>query len=411
MSTLSTKKNLLKAMDAVNAKFGAGTMAIASEVAFAHVRRIPTGIFKLDMDTGGGLPKGRITMIVGDESSGKSTICTLVAANAQQTCRQCMGPFKWVKQGADAVVVTTCGCGANEPHTVAYFDIEGTFDPEWAESLGLIVSEVILVQPEYAEQGADQIVALLRTGELDLLALDSIAMMQPAAEITKSAEDATVGMQAKIVNRAMRNIQSAFNSLGMNNPHKPAVLQVNQFREKVGVMYGDPRTWPGGRGQNYAASILITTRAGKRIDGKGKVGGTDDTKVGVEMHYKTEKNKTFTPFKSGTYCLYNADAPQLGVKKGHINNFEQMVEWGDGLGLLGKGGAWYDLTKTFGETFRNPESNNGKFQGKDAVIAFLTADDTRARTVRERILQEVKSHPGSTSTAAEEEDEVLSIPA
>lgn len=379
------RQTIKSVMNEVNKTFGEGTIKPAADIAFAHKHRISTGIFKLDADIGGGIPKGRITMIVGDESAGKSTLCQNIAREFQQTCRSCGNKLGSCK----------LDCGVSKGHIVAYVDAEGSFDPAWAKKIGIEVEDLLLIQSEWAEQAADVINALIRTGELGLLIIDSVAMMTPGVEIEKSAEEMGVGLQARAINRLMRTAQSGFNSLGMDNPNKPAILLVNQFREKVGVMYGDPRTWPGGKGQNYAASILITMRAGKRIDAKGVPGGKDDHKVGVELFYSVEKNKTYPPFKKGGFQLFFDDT-DFGYSAGEINNFEQILEVGDLYGLLGKGGAWFDLASVYGPTFANPDEKSGKFQGKDKVVAFLRQNPDKADIVRKRILQAIDAPPEPT---------------
>lgn len=415
-AVLAQKKKLNAAMAAINKEFGVGTIKPASQVTFAHQIRIPTGIFNLDVAIGGGIPKGRIIQIVGDESVGKTTLCKRIAGNFQHTCRKCLQSFKWYTKeevdpatgevvDSEMVVTQPCPCGANEPHVVVYADVEGSFDPYWAALMGVDVPSLILIQPEWAEQGVDMASKLLRTGEVDLWITDSIAMMTPGAEIEKSSESQTVGVQARLINKMMRLIQSALNSLGMDNPNKPAILQVNQFREKVGVLYGDPTTWPGGHGQNYAASILLIMRAGKLIDAKGNVGGTDKVKIGKEIRFHAKKNKTFVPEKRDTFHLYFADAPDLGIKMGDINNLDQIVDYGVKVGVIEKGGAWYDLAATFGDEFKNPASNNGKFQGSDALKTFLRLNEDKARAVRERILQEVRTNTGVIPTAGDEDEE------
>lgn len=406
LTTKQRNPKLMAAMAAVNKAHGAGTMALASEVAFSHLKRIPTGIFALDVALGGGLPKGRIIMAVGEEAVGKTSVFLRVAAHFQHTCKRCLEPFEWhsevnaLGEQTGVVVTQACPCGESEPHNVALFDSEGHFDPAWAASLGVDVPALWITQPQHAEQGVDVVNKLMRTGELDLVGIDSVAMMTPGREIEQGAESGQRPDLALIWNKAMRTFQASLNSLGMDHPNKPAIYMVNQFREKVGVMYGDPRTWPGGKGQNFASSIILSLRAGKSIDGKNVVGGKDDEKIGVELHGRTEKNKTFAPYKKFSFKLYNTDVPALGIKKGDVDNFDQMVSYGMHLGVIPKGGAWYDLAATFGDEFKNPLAGTGKFQGEDAVIAFLKADPAKARVVREKILEVVKQNdrgiPSST---------------
>ena len=412
-SGLSSRDKLTAAIGAVNKKYGEGTIAKAGTVSFSHKRRLSTGIVALDMETGGGIPKGRIAMVVGDEAAGKTTLCIRLAAKAQHTCRACMGLFEYdtvtdpSTGETEQTVTVPCTCGKNEPHVVAYFDAEGTFDPDWAKLHGMDVANTLLIQPEYAQQGVDTAAALIRTGELDLLVIDSIAMLTPRREVEESAEAGQRPDLALIVNRAMRVFQSALNSLGMNNPNKPAIVQVNQFREKVGVMYGDPTTWPGGRGQNFAASILIVMRGGKKVDAKGVVGGVEKKKLGIELNFSVEKNKTFTPYRKGSFRLYNDDAPALGIVKGTVDNFAQMMSYATSLGVIQQSGAWYDLQPTFGAEFANPDSKKGNFQGLDSVVAYLKAHPVKQKAVEDRILASVQGMAANVAAVQDAVDDAL----
>lgn len=398
-NVLDTRTKLAGVMNAVNKKYGEGTMARASRVAFAHLTRNSTGVFNLDVGTGGGFPKGRSIGLVGDESVGKTTLCLMFMGSLQHTCRKCQEGFGWYTdevidektgevKSSDMVVTQPCECGANEPHVVLLVDAEGSFDPTWAARLGVDVPTLIVVQPEWGQQAVDMVNAVIRSGELDALIFDSIAQATPSQEIEKSAESTEPGIQARIMNRMFRTVQAGLNSLGMDNPNKPSLIFVNQFREKIGVMYGDPTTWPGGKGQNFAYSILIIMRAGKAIDETGNVGGTKGAKVGREIHWHVRKNKTAIPEKKGSFKLFYADAPKAGHGAGSVNNSEQIVQHGMALGVIEKGGAWYDLQAAFGEDYANPKTKTGKFQGEEAVFDFLRSDPKKMKAVRERILHE-----------------------
>jgi hypothetical protein len=127
-------------------------------------------------------------------------------------------------------------------------------------------------------------------------------------------------------------------------------------------------------------------------------------KVGVELHFRTEKNKTFPPLKAGSFSLFNQDVPQLGRKKGEVDNFEQMVEYGSQIGAIAKGGAWYDLEKDYGADFRNPDEKNGKFQGLESVIAFLKNDPKKAEKIREKVFDMMKTADHTTIPSGDEEE-------
>lgn len=401
---LSQRGKLMDVLDAVNKKHGAGTMARASRVAFSHLRRTSTGIFNLDLGLGGGLPKGRIIGFVGDESSCKTSTALMSIAEQQHTCRKCMEKFGWYTdervdestgevKSENVVITQECPCGANEPHVAMLVDAEGSFDPIWAAQLGVDVPTLIVVQPEWGQQAVDLINATVRSGDLDMVVVDSIAHMTPAEEIEKSAQDVQVGALARIINKMMRTLQSGLNSLGMDNPNKPTIIVINQFREKVGVMYGDPTTWPGGKGQNFAYSALVIFKPGKVLaqDGKPKERfGPNDEKVGREINWHVRKNKVGIPEKRGVFSFFYSNAPEAGYSAGSVNNFEQIVLYGETLGVIGKGGAWYDLQSTFGEEYRNPVGKTGNFQGIDKLMEWLQANPDKAREVRARILHESK---------------------
>jgi len=346
-------------MKQVDKKYGEGTIIRGSQ--YPKLARLSTGVFSLDAAMGGGLPLGRVVIFVGNESTGKTTVAMRAAATAQQTCRHCGDHL-----GHDANGVVVCPqCGeSGEPKRVFYADIEGTFDPPWFADLGGDNDALYLTQPEFAEQAADIVEAVIRTGEVDLVVIDSIAMMSPAIEIEKSAEDAMVGNHAKLVNRFMRAIQSGFNSLGMSKAQKPSVILVNQIREKIGVMYGSPDTMPGGRGQGFAASITVKFFA---RPSEGITEGTGDkaVSVGQQLRFECVKNKTFPPHKKGYFDLYTENAAESGCPKGYIDNTKSVFEYAVKKGLVEKAGAWYSYTsETFGEL---------RAQGGNAFVTELDA--------------------------------------
>jgi recombination protein RecA len=400
-NVLSKKTKLSEVMKAIDKEYGTGTIARASRVAFSHLRRTSSGVFNLDIGIGGGFPKGRIIGIVGDESTCKTSLILLHIGKIQHTCRECLQPFNWYTDEqvdeetgevtkSEMVVVSPCKCGANDAHVAVFIDAEGSFDPVWAARLGVDVPSLVVVQPEWGQQAVDMVNALIRSGDVDLMAVDSIAHMTPSQEIEASAQDQQVGVLARIINKMMRTIQSGLNSLGMDNPHKPTIVIVNQFREKVGVMYGDPTTWPGGKGQNFAYSILLIMRAGKAIDETGNVGGTKGDKVGREINWHCRKNKTAIPEKKGSYKFFYDDAPKAGYRAGEVNNDEQIVTYGVTLGVITKGGAWYDLQPVFGKEFANPDEKSGKFQGAESLMAYLKANPAKSKEVQDKILHESK---------------------
>ena len=310
----------------VNKKYGDNTIITANR--YPKLPRFSTGILALDLETGGGVPKGRMTMFFGQESTGKSLVAQMTVISAQHTCRNCDSPM------FDGIC---SGCDNGAPYICVYEDVEGTFDTDWFVRLGGDLEALTLCQPEFTEQSIDITEAIIRTGEVDLIVIDSLAMLSPMDELAKSAEDQLVGTHAKLLNRMMRAISSGFNSLGMMNKRKPAVIMVNQLREKVGVNYGSPETLTGGQGQKFAASIRVKffARPSERV--YESVG--DKNAIGQVFRFNVEKNKTFTPHREGMYTLYTADSEEFGVSKGDIDTLNQIVTYGVHYGVI-SGSTW-----------------------------------------------------------------------
>lgn len=345
-----------KSLDAVlveiNKKFGSNTAQVASEAKGLDYIRIPTGIFALDLAVGGGygLPRGRVSLIVGEKSSGKTTVCKKTMATWQKYCRFCNSEIYVNDNGKK-----TCTCKKAVPMKVVYIDGEGTYDPVWARALGVNNEEVIMVQPDYAEQAVDVAEALIRTGEVDLLIVDSIAGLVPSIEVEGSADDQNVGVHARLMNRFMRAIQSGINSLGMNYEHKPHVILVNQYREKVGVMFGNNLTLPGGKGQEFTASIKIEMRSSSKIGENGAINPKQESNynkqieiVGAEMNFEVTKNKTYPPFKRGSFRVFSQDVcnSSLDVMKGQVNTEEQLLAKAVQYGIIKANGSWYSYKDT-----------------------------------------------------------------
>lgn len=343
---------LQKLIEQADKKYGKGT--IIRGMNYPELIRIPSGIFSLDIAIGGGIPKGRVMILTGNESTGKSTVAQSVMARFQKTCRNCLKPMKLF---AGVGQNDLCSCKESREHKAMYVDIEGAFDPLWFRSLGGDVDALYLSQPQFSEQAVDIVEAVIRTGDVDIVVVDSIAMMSPAEEIEKSAEDTIVGLHARLTNRMMRSIQAAFNSLGIDNQRKPSVILINQLRDRVGIMYGSPTVMPGGKGQLFASSITIsfTARPSEKIfETLGKK--EDQKSVGQNIRFTVTKNKTFPPFRSGMFTLYTDDSEEYGVEKGWIDNEIQVVKYGVRFGIIEKKGSWY----TCGEVKEQGESAIGR---------------------------------------------------
>jgi len=330
MSKSKTGNKLEALIRAANAKYGEGTIMTADK--YPQLPRVRTGILSLDLDIGGGIPKGRIVIFTGNESTGKSTVAQIAVARFQNTCRTCGGP---IAEDRTCLVCKEKG----GPHQAFIADLEGTFDGAWFEALGGNLDELYLCQPEFAEQAADVTEAVIRTGEVDIVVIDSLANMAPFKEIEDSAESQHVGIGAKLNNRFLRCVQAGLNSLGMSNLRKPAVIIINQVRERPGVMFGNPEVMPGGRGQRFSASIIVKffARPSERIY---ETGG-EKRAVGQQIRYSVEKNKTFPPHREGYFILYHDDTEEYGARKGEVDVHTQLIQYGCRYGLIKKAGSWY----------------------------------------------------------------------
>ncbi len=366
--------NLESVLREINKKYGAGTIRTANE--FPVFTRISTGIFSLDAEMGGGIPKGRIVIFAGNESTGKTTVATKCIAQFQNTCRNCLAELD------------VCICGDREMHKAVFIDMEGAFDPNWFTTLGGNVEELLLLQPEFAEQAVDIVEALVRTGEVDIIVIDSIAMMSPSVEIEKSSEDLLVGTHARLMNRMMRSIQAGMNSLGMTNEKKPSVILINQIRSKVGVMYGDTTTYPGGLGQKFASSITakFTARPSEYVYEESNSKKKEEAPIGIQVRFKIEKNKTFLPLRSGMFTLYVSDS--VHAPKGSINTEEQIADYGIRYGIIDKSGAWL--------TF-----NGAQYQGKNSLVDAIIADKGLKDTLKKLIIAKISEETSSTEEAGD----------
>jgi recombination protein RecA len=316
-----------KALDDVLAEiekqFGKGSIMKLGEETVVNVETVPTGSLSLDIALGaGGFPKGRIIEVYGPESSGKTTIALQAVAEVQ-------------KRGGRA----------------AFIDAEHALDPIYAQALGVNINELLLSQPDTGEQALEICEALVRSNAIDIVVIDSVAALVPQAEIEGEMGDSHVGLQARLMSQALRKLA------GIINKTNTIAIFINQLREKVGVMFGNPETTTGGRALKFYASVRLDVRRGEQI----KLG---DSVIGNRTTIKVVKNKIAPPFKTAT----------VDVMYGEGVSYEgELVDLGAEVGVLEKSGAWY--------------SYNGEKigQGKENAKIFLKNNPEIAEEVDRKI--------------------------
>ena len=319
-----------KVKELLNKKFGKQIIQIASEMKGLEVERISTGSIAVDIETGGGLPKGRLVEIYGRESSGKTYISLKTVANGQKE-KKCL----WI-------------------------DAEGVFDVAWAKLVGVDLSKLDIAKTETAEQAGTILDAATRSNEYAIIVLDSVAALLPNEDLDKALDESErIGNRAMVTNRITRKLQSGLNAKEDGElPNQTLVIFINQIREKIGVVYGDPTDTPGGLGIRFMASIRLEMRRSdliKETPKKGDTGISPDGKsiVGVTIKFKTVKNKTACPLKTGQFILYTEDE-----RKGQIDKTDEIIRYALVSGVIQHSGPSYSY-------------KNHKFLGKEAVIEYL----------------------------------------
>lgn len=315
-------------------KYGKGSIDYASKYNHGHLGRITTGILGLDIALGGGLPVGRVSMFYGQEETSKTTCFLRAAGRAQRMCSRCWTPAFPIWTPDYKETKPRCVCGDYRKTMIAWLDVEGVWDNLWSERFMRVDDTLLLSQPETGEQASDVADGLLRSGAVDIIVLDSVAMMTPVEEINKSASESTVGAQARLLGNYFRKLTMGLNSLMARDGRKPSVWLTNQIRYKVGVMFGNPETKPGGQAQKFAASTVTRfTAAKKQVDKETKQCTSRIYK------YKGEKNKTsVVKMEEGEYKLVLADTE---VKKtGQILDEPYALKLGAAMGLAEVGRAY-----------------------------------------------------------------------
>ena len=300
---------LKEAIKQIEKQFGKGAIMTLGEDSVSGVEAVPSGSIALDMALGiGGYPKGRIIEIFGPESSGKTTIALTAIASVQ-------------KAGG----------------TAAFIDAEHALDPAYAKNIGVNIEDLLISQPDTGEQGLNIATALVKSGAVDIIVIDSVAALVPEAEINGDMGDSHVGLQARLMSQAMRMMSGAISQTNT------LVIFINQLREKVGVMFGNPETTTGGRALKFYASVRIDVRKGDWIKNGSDV-------IGAKTNLKIVKNKVASPFKSASVDII--------FGKG-LSKFGEICDLAVDNNIITKSGAWF--------------SYNGEKigQGRDNTVKYL----------------------------------------
>jgi recombination protein RecA len=321
---MADEKSLELAIAQLERQYGTGAVMRLGTSDIQKWPSVPTGALSLDLILGnGGLPLGRVVEIYGPESSGKSTISLSVVAQAQKMGLKC-----------------------------AYIDAEHALDPVYMQALGVDLDDLLLAQPDYGEQALEIADKLIRTGEIGVIVIDSVAALVPKAELEGDMEANQMGLQARMMAKGLRKI------VGLANEHKCLVIFINQIRMKIGIMFGNPETTPGGKALPYAASVRIDIR--KKEDLKDKSGES----LGIKVKAKVIKNKMAPPLKITEFDIYYG--------KG-VDNFGCLLDVAMQKGIFSQRGAWVYYE---GESFS---------QGRDNAIEKLKQDKELISKIEEQI--------------------------
>ena len=317
------KKALEAALSQIEKQFGKGSVMKLGEFTAMNVEAIPTGSLSLDVALGiGGIPRGRIIEVYGPESSGKTTLTLHMIAEAQ-------------KLGGEA----------------AFIDAEHALDPVYAKHLGVDIDNLIVSQPDTGEQALEIAEALVRSGALDIIVVDSVAALVPKAEIDGDMGDSHIGLQARLMSQALRKLAGAINK------SKTVIVFINQLREKVGIMFGNPETTTGGRALKYYSSVRLDIRKIENIKQDGEI-------VGNRARVKVVKNKMAPPFREAEFDIVYG--------KG-ISKSGNILDLAVNLDIVEKSGSWfsYDGTRIG--------------QGRENVKKYLEENPEMMKEIEEKV--------------------------
>jgi recombination protein RecA len=331
------------ALSQIERRFGKGAIMKLGDAAQVQVEVIPTGSIALDLALGvGGVPRGRITEIYGPESSGKTTLCQHIIANAQRA-----GGF------------------------AAFVDAEHALDPVYAARCGVDINNLLISQPDTGEQALEIVDSLVRSNAIDVIVVDSVAALVPRAEIEGEMGDSHVGLQARLMSHALRKLTSAISN------SKTTVIFTNQLREKIGVMFGNPETTTGGKALKFYASVRLDIRRTDTI----KIG---QDSVGNRTRVRVVKNKVAPPFKSAEFDIMFSEG---------ISREGGLLDIGLEMGLIKKSGAWFNV------------GDIRLGQGRENAKEFLRQNSDVASAIEEQIRGNMVSFKSSETEALPSESE------
>ena len=323
MAESEKEKALQTALAQIEKQFGKGAVMKLGQNSSLNVEAIPTGSLSLDMALGiGGVPRGRIVEIYGPESSGKTTVALHIVAEAQ-------------KMGGEAV----------------FIDVEHALDPVYAQALGVDIDSLLVSQPDTGEQALEICEALVRSGAIDVVVVDSVAAMTTKAEIEGEMGDSFVGLQARLMSQALRKLTGAISK------SNAVCIFINQLREKIGVMYGNPETTPGGRALKFYSSVRLDVRKKDPIKEGGEI-------IGNLTRVKVVKNKVAPPFREAEFDIMYGEG---------ISREGEIIDLAVKLDIIKKSGSWYSY------------EGNRIGQGRDKVKQYLKENPD----VREQIAKQV----------------------
>lgn len=342
-------------MAAIQKEHGKGIIRKASEHRASITKFIPSGVFPLDNALGGGWRVGAIHTLWGSKSGGKTTTLLKTIGVAQTMCSNCWGfPELADPKTGEVYKTPKCVCGKYRDVVAAYIDVESTWDDEWAKRQGINTDKILLCVPEYAEQTLDIAEGLLRSGDIDILAIDSLAFLTPEKEIREANEKILMGEQPRVVSKGVRKFVAALNAAGNRDERRPTLFFTNQIRMKLGVMFGSPEVQPSGQAPQFASTTEVKFMGGKYERNKEFkedeiIGGVSmDSPIMVTLPFRVEKSKQGTPKLDGSYKMMLRDSETK--RKGEVLDEDELFEQAEHYGIIKKVGSKWDCCGSMFET-------------------------------------------------------------